>query len=156
MKEDYPKSYTDPRSTPTGLHYWSTRTKQHKGQYLHWAPPWAWLRHLLGNISTCKLVLEVSVSHRDSAISHPRDQDYLSLGVVKGSEVELQQALAYMVANIRKWEREEEQRNGRQLVMIKKWSWTPTHVIHNSNCVHFPVSAEKRPSRLHTRLMYFN
>ena len=28
---------------------------------------------------TCKLVLEVSVSHGDSAISHPRDQDYLSL-----------------------------------------------------------------------------
>ena len=29
----------------------------------------------------CKLVLEVSVSHGDSAISHPRDQDYLSLWV---------------------------------------------------------------------------
>ena len=35
--------------------------------------------------------LEVSVSHEDSAISHPRDQDYLSLWVGKGSEVELQQ-----------------------------------------------------------------
>ena len=32
---------------------------------------------------TCKLVLEVSVSHGDSAISHPRDQDYLSLWVRK-------------------------------------------------------------------------
>ena len=51
---------------------------------------------------TCKLVLVVSVSHGDSAISHPRDQDYLSLWVGKGSEVELQQALAYMVANLRK------------------------------------------------------
>ena len=29
-------------------------------------------------------VLEVSVSHEDSAISHPRDQDYLSLWVGKG------------------------------------------------------------------------
>ena len=47
------------------------------------------------------------MSHEDSAISHPRDQDYLSLWVGKGSEVELQQALAYMVANLRKWEREE-------------------------------------------------
>ena len=28
--------------------------------------------------------------------------------------MELQQALAYMVANIRKWEREEKQRNGRE------------------------------------------
>ena len=34
-----------------------------------------------GIIGTCKLVLEVSVSHGDSAISHPRDQEYLSLGV---------------------------------------------------------------------------
>ena len=65
-------------------------------------------------------VLEVSVSHEDSAISHPRDQDYLSLRVGKGSGVELQQALAYMVANIRKREREEKQRNGRHLVMTKK------------------------------------
>ena len=54
-------------------------------------------------------VLEVSMSHGDSAILHPRDQDYLSLKVGKGSEVELQQALAYMVANLRKWEREEKQ-----------------------------------------------
>ena len=34
--------------------------------------------------SACKLVLEVSVSHGDLAISHPRDQDYLSLRVGKG------------------------------------------------------------------------
>ena len=38
--------------------------------------------------------LEVSVSHKDSTISHPRDQDYLSLWVGKGSEVEQQQALS--------------------------------------------------------------
>ena len=28
--------------------------------------------------------------------------------------------------------------------------------IHNPNRVHFPDSTEKRPSRLHTRLMHFN
>ena len=49
------------------------------------------------------------MSHGDSAISHPRDQDYLSLKVGKGSEVKLQQALAYMVANLRKWEWEEKE-----------------------------------------------
>ena len=54
-----------------------------------------------GIIGTSKC-LEVSVSHEESTISHPRDQDYLSLKLGKGSEVELQQALAYMVANIRK------------------------------------------------------
>ena len=54
-----------------------------------------------GISDTCNC-LELSVSHEDSAISHQRDQDYLSLRVGKGSEVELQQALACMVANIRK------------------------------------------------------
>ena len=46
-----------------------------------------------GNIGTCNC-LEVSVSHEDAAISHLRDQDYLSLWEGKGSEVELQQALS--------------------------------------------------------------
>ena len=72
-----------------------------------------------GIIGTC-ICLEVSMSHGDSAIPHPRDQDYLSLKVGKCSEVELQQALACMVANLRKREREEKQRNGRHLVMTKK------------------------------------
>ena len=60
------------------------------------------------------------MSHEDSAISHPRDQDYLSLRVVKGSEVELKQALAYMVANLRKREREEKQSTVEKLIVIKK------------------------------------
>ena len=54
------------------------------------------------------------MSHEDLAISHPRDQDYLSLWVGKGSEVELQQALSNMVANVRKRQREEKQCNGRE------------------------------------------
>ena len=74
------------------------------------------MRHLHGLIGTCKLVLEVSVNHEDSAISHPRDQDYLSLWVGKGSEVELQQALAYMVATLRKREREEKQSTVEKLI----------------------------------------
>ena len=65
-------------------------------------------------------VLEVSVSHGDSAISHPRDQDYLSLRVGKGSEVELQQALVHMVANLRKREQEEKQSTVEKLIVIKK------------------------------------
>ena len=60
------------------------------------------------------------MSHGDSQISHPRDQNYLSLRVGKGSEVELQQALAYMVSNIRKREREEKQRTVEKLEVIKK------------------------------------
>ena len=72
-----------------------------------------------GIIGTC-ICLEVSVSHGDSAISHLRDQDYLSLKVRKGSEVELQQALACMVANLRKREREEKQRTVENIIVIKK------------------------------------
>ena len=60
-----------------------------------------------------------------------------------------------MVANIRKWEREEKAKHGRykydQEVILKQ----PTSNI-TQNRVHFPDSAEKRPSRLHTRLMRFN
>ena len=105
------------------------------------------MHHLHGFIGTCTLVLEVSVSHGDSAISHPRDQYYLSLSVGKGREVELQQALAYMVANIRKRERENKQRNGRedrsdQEVILKLLtfkhnsktvftSWTPPERDHH-------------------------
>ena len=36
------------------------------------------------------------MSHGDSAISHPRDQDYLRLRVGKGSEVELQQSTKHI------------------------------------------------------------
>ena len=60
------------------------------------------------------------MSQGDSAISHPRDQDYLSLWVGKGSEVELQQALANMAANLCKREREEKVKYGRELEVIKK------------------------------------
>ena len=59
------------------------------------------------------------MSYGDSAISHPRDQDYLSSWEGKGSEVELQQALAYMVDILRKREREEKEKRGRES-MIKK------------------------------------
>ena len=69
----------DPRSSQLGSTTDQHETIHRKGQDLHRAPPWAWLRHLHGIIGTYKLVLEVSVSHGDSAISHPRDQDYLSL-----------------------------------------------------------------------------
>ena len=56
------------------------------------------------------------MSHGDSTISQPHDQDYLSLRDRKrGSEVELQQALAYMVANLRKWEQEEKAKHVREI-----------------------------------------
>src|SRR3954469_23669079 len=59
-------------------------------------------------------VVIISVSHGDSAISHPRDQDYLSLKVGKGvCEVELQQATSIWWLR-RKREREEKAKHGRE------------------------------------------
>ena len=78
------------------------------------------MRHLHGFIGTCKLVLEVSVSHGDSAISHPRDQDYLSLREGWCNEVELQQATSIYGGYDRKREREEKQGTVVKLVAIKK------------------------------------
>src|SRR3954468_23003363 len=85
------------------------------------------------------------MSHGDSAISHPRDQDYLSLKVGKGSEVELQQATSIWWLQ-RKREREEKAKHGRETRSDQEET---TYVRHNSNNrVHFPDPAEKRPSRL--------
>ena len=44
IKEDNPTARS--LIVPTGLHYWSTGTKQHNEQDLHRAPTWARLRHL--------------------------------------------------------------------------------------------------------------
>ena len=61
-----------------------------------------------------------------------------------------------MVANIRKEEREEEQRNDREARSDQEVILKLLTFIHNPNRVHFPDSTEKRPSWLRTRLMHFN
>ena len=61
-----------------------------------------------------------------------------------------------MVANMRKEEREEKQRNGREARSDQEVILKLLTFIHNPNRVHFPDSAEKRPTRLHMRLMRFN
>ena len=74
------------------------------------------------------------MSHVDSAISHPRNQDYLSLWVGKRYEVELQQALAYMVAIIRKREREEKAKHVREIYDQKVILEQPTSNITPTPC----------------------
>ena len=83
----------DPQSSQLGSTTDQQETKQNNNQDLHRAPTWAGCITYTGIIGTCNC-LEVSVSHEDSATSHPHDQDYLSLWVGEGSEVELQQALS--------------------------------------------------------------
>src|SRR3954466_15759200 len=78
-KEDYPKCYTDPRSTRLGSTTDQLKRNNTMNKIFIELLLGLGLRHLHGFIGTCKLVLEVTVSHEDSAISHPRDQDYLSL-----------------------------------------------------------------------------
>ena len=84
----------DPWSSRLGSTIGQTETEQNNDKILIEHPLELGCVIYSGIIGTCKLVLEVSVSHGDSSISHPRDQDYLSLWVGKGSEVELQQALS--------------------------------------------------------------
>ena len=90
------------------------------------------------------------MSHGDSAISHPRDQDYLSLWVGKRYEVELQQALAYMVANIRKREREEKEKarsnNYDQEVILEQ----PTSSITPTPCSLLRLRREETITATHT------
>ena len=82
------------------------------------------------------------MSHGDSAISHPRDQDYLSLWVGKGSEVELQQALAYMVAKLTQMRAIREGKADRELEVILKL----LTFKHNSNTV---FTSQTPPRRYH-------
>ena len=58
--------------------------------------------------------------------------------------------LAYVVANL--FAKESEKR--RQSACEKPERATCANITQN--CVHFPDSAKKRPSRLHTWLMHFN
>ena len=91
----------DPRSSQLGSATDQKETKHHNEKVFIELPLELGCITCTGIIGTCNC-LEVFVSHGDSAISHPRDQDYLNLWVGKGSEVELQQVLAYMVDNLRK------------------------------------------------------
>ena len=77
IKEDNPTARS--LIVPTGLHYWSTRkettqrTRSSSSSHLSSVASSALVS------SAPATVLEVFVSHGASAISHPHDQDYLSL-----------------------------------------------------------------------------
>ena len=87
----------DPRSPRLGSSTDRPERKQHNEHDLHRAPLELGCVTCTGIIGTCNC-LEVSVSHEDSAISHPRDQDYLSLWVGKGMRWSCSKRLAYLVA----------------------------------------------------------
>ena len=85
------------------------------------------------------------MSHEDSAISHPRDQDYLSLWVGKGSEVELQQALAYAKES-EKRSKARSRTNNDQEVILKLLT-----LKHDSNTVFTSRTTPKRDHHGYTR-----
>ena len=91
------------------------------------------------------------MSHGDSAISHPRDKDYLSLWVGKRYEVELQQALAYMVANLRKREREEKAKHIRETRSDQEVILKLLMIKHNSNTVFTSRTPPERDHHGYTR-----
>ena len=61
-----------------------------------------------------------------------------------------------MVSNLRVQEKEEKQWNGREASNDQEVNLKLLTSNITQNRVHFPNSAEKRPSQLHTRLMHFN
>ena len=106
IKEE-PQMRQGPRSTPTGLHYWSTRTEQHKGQDLYRAPP---------ELGCINCTVSSAPKTGFGSICEPRGLSNLTpsrsrlfklIGRVKGMMWSCSKRLAYMVANIRKREREE-------------------------------------------------
>ena len=68
----------DPRSSQLGSTTDQQETKQHNEKIFTELPVELGCITCTGIIGTYNC-LEVSVNHEDSAISHPRDQDYLSL-----------------------------------------------------------------------------
>ena len=78
----------DPRSPRLGSTTDQLEMKQHNEHAFIELPSELNCVTCTGIIGTCNC-LEVSMSHEDSTISHPRDQDYLSSWVGKGSEVDV-------------------------------------------------------------------
>ena len=83
----------DPRSSQLGSTTDHQETKHSNDQDLVELPLEFGRITYTGIIGTCNCFGEF-VSHEDSSISHPRDQDYLSLWVGSGNQVEMQQALS--------------------------------------------------------------
>ena len=77
------------------------------------------LHHLYGDHRHLQLFEVICESRGLSNLTPSRSRLFKLMGRKGGSEVELQQALAYMVANIRKREREEKAKHSRES-MIKK------------------------------------
>ena len=71
----------DPRSSQLGSTTDQHETIHSNDQDLHRAPPELGCVICTDSTAPASWFLEVSVSHGDSTISHPRDQDYLSLWV---------------------------------------------------------------------------
>ena len=98
-------------------------------------------------------VLVESVSHEDSAISKPVRSRLFKLmgrmwyrGGLAGSAKQI-----WWLTYTNKSEKRSNATVEKLEVILKLLTSK-----HNPNRVHFPDSTEKRPSRLHTRLMYFN
>ena len=97
-----------PRSPQLGTttdHLGKTRSND---ESLHRTPTWARSYHLERYHRSLHLVLEVICESRGlSNLTPSRSRLFKLIGRVKGMRWSCSKRLAYMVANIRKWEREE-------------------------------------------------
>ena len=131
----------DPQSPCLGSTTNQLGTKRHNEQDLHQAPTRAGLRHLHWYHWHLQLFGSICESRGLSNLTPSRSRLFKLIGR-KGSQVELQQTLAYMVANLRKREREEKQSMVEKLIsdqevilklptfkhntrtMFPSWTWT--------------------------------
>ena len=93
-KEKKTTQLLDPRLSQLGSTTDQHEMKHSSDQDLHWAPIWARLHHLHWYRRHLQLFWKYLWVTRTQQSQNPRDQDYLSLWVGKGNEVELQQALS--------------------------------------------------------------
>ena len=126
----------DPRSPRLRSTTDQLETKQHNEHDFHRAPTWSQLRHLHWYQWHLQLVLEVICESRGlSNLTPSRSRLFKLIGRVKGMRWSCSKRLAYLVANIRKWEREEKAKarsnNYDQEVILEQptSSITPTTVF---------------------------
>ena len=106
-KKDYPKCYTDPRSSQLGSTTDQLETKQHNECESHRAPPWAWLLLLHGSTAPASWVWKymwVTGTQQSHTLAIQTIEAYRKGKCMMWS---YNKRLAYLGANIHKWEREE-------------------------------------------------
>ena len=86
-----------------------------------------------------------------SNLAPSRSRPFKLMGKVKGMGWSCSKRLAYMLLTYANKSEKRSKASSRQLVMINKWSWTPTYVKHNSNTMFTSRTSPERDHHGYTR-----